>query len=100
VVCCGPVDPATTGAWCARVRATLEGGATRVVICDVGQIAGRASSVVDALARLQLTARRCGGEIRFRHASPGLLELLELVGLADVLGMCAGEPEGGEEPRV
>jgi anti-anti-sigma regulatory factor len=100
VVCCGPVDAATTVAWCARIRSTLEHGTTRVVVCDVGQIGGRAAGVIEALARMQLTARRSGGEIRFRHASPAVVELLELVGLAHVLGVCDGESEDGEEPRV
>jgi hypothetical protein len=40
---------------------------------------------VDALARLQLAARRRGCVIRLRHASPELLELVDFMGLADVL---------------
>ncbi len=41
--------------------------------------------VVDELARLQLAARRVGCSIRLRHACLELWELLELVGLAEVL---------------
>ena len=40
---------------------------------------------MDALARLQLAARRRGGEVRLRNASPRLRELLTLIGLAAVL---------------
>ena len=45
--------------------------------CDLG--------VVDALARLQLSARRLGCTIELRDVSTPLLELLELVGLADLV---------------
>jgi len=38
--------------------------------------------VVDVLARWQLDARRRGASIRVRGCGPGLLALLELVGLA------------------
>jgi hypothetical protein len=41
--------------------------------------------VIDDLARLALTVRRLGGEIGLRQAGPELLELIDFVGLADVL---------------
>ncbi|MCA1692451.1 MAG: hypothetical protein LC733_09710 [Actinobacteria bacterium] len=63
--------------------------------------------VVDALARLQLAAVRCGCSIRLRDASEELCGLLELVGLADVIpgapGLsleAGGETEGSEELGV
>jgi ABC-type transporter Mla MlaB component len=40
---------------------------------------------VDALARLQLGARRSGCTVRLANASRELLELVELMGLTDVL---------------
>ena len=40
---------------------------------------------VDALARVQLAARRHGFRMRLRHASSELLELVAFMGLADVL---------------
>lgn len=43
-------------------------------------------AVVDALARLQLVARRLGYSIRFCNPTPELCELLELAGLGDVVG--------------
>jgi len=49
-------------------------------------------SVVDALARLQLAARQAGCTIRLQAPSTELLELLDLVGLADLV---AGTPAGG-----
>ena len=41
--------------------------------------------IVDALARLQLAARRSGYEVAVTEAPSDLLELIELAGLADVL---------------
>jgi hypothetical protein len=44
-------------------------------------------SLVDALAHLQLSAHRNGWTIRLLDVSEDLNELLELVGLADVLSL-------------
>ena len=41
--------------------------------------------LVDALARLQLAARRLGWEVRLVDPCPHLCQLLHLVGLADVV---------------
>ncbi len=59
------------------------------IVCDVGALAPDAAAV-DALARLQLTARRLGCEIRLRDASVDLQDLLDFVGLRDVLLVEAG----------
>ena len=65
--------------------------------CDV-RAAPADARVLDALARLQLEARRVGLEIRLRGASSALLELLEFAGLGEVLRVEAGgEPEEREE---
>jgi ABC-type transporter Mla MlaB component len=40
---------------------------------------------VDALARLQLGAQRSGCRVRLRNASSELLELVDFMGLRDVL---------------
>lgn len=65
------------------------------IVCDVGALPPDAV-VVDTLARLQLAARRLGLEIRLRHASGELQELLVLVGLRDVLRV---ETRGQAEQR-
>ena len=95
---------------CGRARSLLEGSDTDLVICDVGALVEPDAVAVDALARLQITASRCGCRVRFRHASAGLRGLLYLMGLNDVLrgseqapsGPSAVEPQGqaehGEEP--
>jgi hypothetical protein len=59
------------------------------IVCDVGALAPGLAAV-DALARLQLTARRLGCEIRLRDASVDLQDLLDFVGLRDVLCVEAG----------
>jgi hypothetical protein len=69
------------------------------IVCDVGLLAPDAVSI-DALARLQLTARRLGLEIRLRHASSELQELLAFVGLRDVLRVEAGGQTEQREQRV
>ena len=46
--------------------------------------------IVDALARLQLAARRSGYELTVTDAPNDLLELIELAGLCEVLGVAGG----------
>jgi hypothetical protein len=55
-----------------------------VVPCDV-RCLGAEAAVVDALARLQLAAMRCGCRISMRNASPELVELIAFIGLEEVL---------------
>jgi ABC-type transporter Mla MlaB component len=57
------------------------------VWCEVAGVPADAVTV-DALARLQLGARRHGCVVRLRGASEELRALVELMGLTDVL--CAG----------
>ena len=58
-------------------------------------------ALVDALARLQLDARRRGGRLRLRNVTDELRGLLELVGLADVLAVePRRESELGEQLGV
>jgi hypothetical protein len=69
----------------------------RTIICDVGAIVPEVHAV-DALARLQLAARRLGMEILLRDASRELQELVDFAGLRDVLRVEAGgQAEQGEE---
>lgn len=57
-------------------------------------------SVVDALARLQLAAGRAGFSVSLDEATPELLALLELVGLADVVPAAVAGSEGRRQPEV
>ena len=80
----GPIRRADLPGLCDRVCALLEEHAGRTVLCDVRRVDPDAVTV-DALARLQLAARRRGCQVRLRHASADLLALVAFMGLADVL---------------
>jgi ABC-type transporter Mla MlaB component len=69
---------------CDRVCALLRESGTEVARCDVSGVDVDAVTV-DALARLQLAARRHGCQVRLRNASSDLLELVTFMGLRDVL---------------
>ena len=53
--------------------------------CDVSALTHADELALDALVRLQLTARRLGRSLRLCNASPQLVDLLALLGLTDVL---------------
>ena len=96
---------------CDRLRGLLEQGDTNaprdsdLVVCDVGGLTDQDGAAVDGLARLQLTARRLGREVRLCHASDELHSLLALVGLcdvvgpSDVVGMCDGQADAAQSSR-
>jgi ABC-type transporter Mla MlaB component len=56
------------------------------------------AAALDALARVALSLRRCGYQLRLRHASLELLELIELAGLTGVLPVDQLSPDS-TEPR-
>jgi ABC-type transporter Mla MlaB component len=80
----GPITRADLPGLCERVCALLERSAATVVLCDVSGVEPDAVTV-EALARLQLAARRYGCQVRLRNASDALLDLVGFMGLADVL---------------
>jgi hypothetical protein len=91
---------------CECVRVLLEGQHGEVVVCDVGALVSPDAVTVDALARLQLTARRVGRRVLLLHADRELVDLLDLVGLANVVPLCSDlslesgrKAEQREEPR-
>lgn len=74
-------------------------------MCDLAGISGFDLGVVDALARLELAARRCGGTLSLVGVSPDLHTLLGFCGLSGVLSgdpssvlEARWQPELGEEP--
>lgn len=98
----GPVSLVDIPALCDRVRVILEHGRADLVLCDAGALARPDAVSVDALARLELTARLLGGRVRFLHAFGELRELLTFVGLGEVLALDSGlrlEPSGQAEER-
>lgn len=80
----GPITRADLPGLCERVCAVLSQSGAKVALCDVHGVDPDAVTV-DALARLQLAARRHGCQVRLRHASDELLELVGFMGLTDVL---------------
>jgi ABC-type transporter Mla MlaB component len=80
----GPITRADLPGLCERVCAFLEETRAAVVFCDVPEVEADAVTV-DALCRLQLAARRHRCQVRLRHASDELLELVAFMGLTDVL---------------
>ncbi len=80
----GPITRADLPGLCERVCALLVTSGADVALCDVNGVDPDAVTI-DALARLQLAARRHGCQVRLRGASSELLELLGFMGLADVL---------------
>jgi hypothetical protein len=100
-VIAGPLAAGDAAELCERLRAVLATSDAAVVVCDVGGLPADIVTV-DALARLQLTARRLGRRIELRSRSPELDRLVAFVGLADVLGLGGhcGQAEERVQPRA
>jgi ABC-type transporter Mla MlaB component len=79
----GPIARADLPGLCERVCGLLSGSAASVVLCDVCGVDADAVTV-DALARLQLAARRRGCRVCLCNASDELRELVCFMGLTEV----------------
>ena len=84
LVIAGPIAEGDVQALCERLDVVIATSDAQVVVCDVGALPANARAI-EALARLQLTARRRQRRIRLQRASPELQQLLQFVGLADVV---------------
>ena len=80
----GPIAREDLPGLCDRVCALLTESGGGDLRCDVGGV-GADAVTVDALARLQLAARRQGCRIHLRNASGDLLDLVAFMGLREVL---------------
>jgi hypothetical protein len=80
----GPIAHTDLQGLCDRVCALLAQAEGGLAVCDVATVEPDAVTV-DALARLQLAARRRGCRVLLRRASPQLRELVRFMGLTDVL---------------
>ncbi|WP_416974522.1 STAS domain-containing protein [Streptomyces sp. 4F14] len=98
----GPFTPGEVEGLSDVVRRVLEAAPGGVVVVDVGGLGPPGLGDVNAVARLQLAAKRAGGRIRLRDPGPALTALLRLVGLVlEVEGEPEeGEPAGGVEVEV
>lgn len=81
----GRIERSGIAELCARVRALVTCDGPGLLLCDVGTITDPDAATVEALARIRLIAKRLGWELRLAHECRELRELLELMGLSDVL---------------
>lgn len=79
----GPIGRADLPGLYVRVCALLTQSGAGVVLCDVRDVDPDAVTV-DALARLELGARRHGCRVRLSNASDELRDLVSFMGLAAV----------------
>ena len=80
----GPIRRDDLPGLCDRVCALLTASGAPVALCRVDGVAPDAVTV-DALARLQLAARRHGCQIRLIGASVELCDLVAFMGMRDVI---------------
>jgi ABC-type transporter Mla MlaB component len=80
----GPIARGDLPGLCDRVCRELNERGAGEARCDVTGV-GADAVTVDALARLQLAARRIGCRVRLENASAELRELIAFMGLRDVL---------------
>lgn len=80
----GPIERGDLPGLYARVCTLLADARPSVACCDVERVPADAVTA-DALARLQLAARRRGCQIRLRGASQELRALIAFMGLTEVL---------------
>lgn len=79
------IGPADLPDLCEEARAALVGGEAREVECVLGPFVEADAAAVDALARLHLTARRCGLEARLHDPCEAVHDLVEFMGLGSAL---------------
>jgi hypothetical protein len=80
----GPIARADLPGLCNRVCRLLQTSDGSVLVCEIGSGVAPDAIAVDALARLELAARRLGCHIRLRDVSPELQQLIRFCGLQDV----------------
>jgi anti-anti-sigma regulatory factor len=95
----GPIEPGDVGVLCARVTALLRRLGAGPVVCDVTALEHPDAAAVDALCRVQLAARRCGGRVRLRGMGDDLRDLLAFAGLSEVFGCDEASVEAGRQPE-
>jgi ABC-type transporter Mla MlaB component len=79
----GPIARTELPLLCEQIAVLLETTGADIAVCNVSEVAPDAVSV-DAIARLQIAARRCGCRAQLRGVSNELLELLAFMGLHEV----------------
>ncbi len=85
----GPIERRDLPGLSDRVCALLDDTGASIAFCEVNGVEPDAVTA-DALARLQLAARRHGCQVRLRGASRELRDLIAFMGLAEVLPVDSG----------
>jgi ABC-type transporter Mla MlaB component len=80
----GPIQREDLPGLCDRICGLFTGSDADVAFCDCENVTADAVTV-EALARLQLAARRAGIQVRLRCPTEELRKLLAFMGLDDVL---------------
>jgi ABC-type transporter Mla MlaB component len=86
----GPLTDLAVDRLCAQLQVVMRPSDVTQVTCEIGPLVDADARTLDALARLQLTARQLGGEIRLSRASSAVLELLAFAGLGDIVRPVCG----------
>lgn len=87
----GVITPATVRTICDGVQSLLATRPDPVVVVDVSGVTTPDMAAIDALARLQLVAKRQGRTIRVVHVCAEMRDLLLLAGLRDVVPVADAE---------
>ena len=85
VTIAGRIDRSDAARFAMLVDDQLRARPARVVLCDVRGLVEPDVAAVDAICRMRLSVRRLGGHLRLWHASLELADLIDLMGLCDVL---------------
>ncbi|WP_406289983.1 STAS domain-containing protein [Embleya sp. NBC_00896] len=89
-----PLARADIPGLCERLRELLHDSSLDPFPCDLRAVTSPDLATIEALARLQLTARRLGRRIRLLGACGELCDLLTLTGLGEVLADVGPVVEG------
>lgn len=99
----GTIVPEAVPDLCAQLRALLAAGHAATVVLDVAGVVGPDLVTVEAVARLQLTAKRAGATVQLLNACEWLRAQLRFVGL-DAVVPCAEDGESAvkssRQPQV
>jgi anti-anti-sigma factor len=93
LVLAGRIDHDTVPALVEGVCGVLDGCGASQVICDVSAVSAPDAVAVEALARLQLAARRRGSRVWLRTGDGPVADLLVLAGLHEVVSVWRGEAD-------
>ncbi len=91
----GRVDPEDAVQMGAQMHQLLISAKIEMVICDVAGLVDPDAAALDAICRMRLAARQAGSGLQIRNASHDLQDLLDLIGLSEIVPKAAGS---GLEP--